>query len=467
VANGIAANDHHIFLAIQILDDVESFFYTGSYFLLALERTDLSLAGLHPLDRGRDVHSICLHGETLYVVSSGTDEVLSLRMRGLEVAATSVLWRPQPDLPEKDTHHLNSIAIWNGDLIVSGFGRRSGALWSTAVDGFIYNIPRAERLVSGLYHPHSVTPMADDLIFCESRRQTFRSLRSGLAQKLGGYTRGVCLAGGHLLVAASRGRKRSNSTGMLENWGCPGVSGGCCGIYQVETATFAVEAFIDLSAYGDEVHELLPVTGAAQWPVAGEIEWRNASIAGVDFALERLRLEHQRDSEQRQDALNALRLEMQTKIEEANRIITELHQKADEHAGWAVQAVEQVGERDSIIQTLQAQLEAQNSWALASAEQVKERDSIIQTLQAQLEAQTSWSLASAEQVRERDSIIQTLQAQLEAQTSWALTSAEQVRERDSIIQTLQAQLEAQSSWALASAEQVKERDSIIRTLQRS
>jgi hypothetical protein len=438
MASGVAANGRHIFLVVQILDHAEAYFYGGSYVLLALERADLSLAGLHPLDRSRDVHTICLHGETLYVVSTGTDEVLSLQMRGPEVAATSVLWRPEPDLPAQDAHHLNSIAVWNGDLIVSGFGRRSGALWSTAVDGFIYNISRSERLLSGLCHPHSVTPVGDDLIFCESRRQALRGLRSGLARALGGYTRGVGLAAGRLLVAASRGRKRSKSTGVLESWGSPGGSGGRCGIYQVDPATFAVEAFIDLGAYGDEVHELLPVTGAAQWPVAGEIEWRDASIAGVDIAVERLRLQHQRNSQEYQGVLDALNLEMRTKIEEANRIIVELHQKADEQSAWAVRSAEQVKERDSIIRTLQAQLQEQTNWALASAEQVKTRDSIIQALQAQLQEQTNWALANAEQVKRRDSIIQTLQAQLQEQTNWALASAEQVKRRDSIIQALQA-----------------------------
>ena len=139
-----------------------------------------------------------------------------------------------------------------------------------------------------------------------------------------------------------------------------------------------------MGRYGDEVYEVLPVTGAAQWPVAGEIEWRDASLAGVECALGRLRLEGARNSEEYQDALDALRLEMQSKVEEANRVIAELRQKADEHARWALQTVEQVTQRDSIIRTLQAQLQEQASWALASAEQVRERDASIRALQAQL-----------------------------------------------------------------------------------
>lgn len=389
VATGTVASREHIFLAVQILRDVESHFYTGSYFLAALNRADLSLAGLHPLDGCRDVHSVCLNGDTLYVVSTGTDEVLSLRLKGAEVTSRSVLWRPEPNLPLEDTHHLNSIAVWNGNVIVSGFGRRSGSLWRSATDGFIHDITQGERLQSGVFQPHSLTLLEDDLIFCESRRQAVRSLRSGREQCLGGYTRGVCAAGGHLLVAVSRGRTRSNSTGLLESWGSPGGSGGQCGVYKLDPKTFAVEGFTDLIAYGDEVAGLLPVTGTGQWPTAGEIKWRDACIAGIESGLERLRIEHQRNSDDYQAALDALRLEMQSKVEEANEIIAGLHQKVDEQSAWALRTYEQVKERDSIIQALQVQLQEQSDWAVASAEQVRQRDSIIRMLQAQPEKTAS------------------------------------------------------------------------------
>ena len=147
-SSGVAANDRYIFLAVQILDDVKPYFYYESFFLLVLDRTDLSLAGLHPLEGCRDVHSICLQDETLYVVSTGTDEVLSLRLRGPEVVAISVFWRPEPNLPAQDAHHLNSISVWNGDLIVSGFGRRSGALWE--LRGRWFYIQHLARGASGL-----------------------------------------------------------------------------------------------------------------------------------------------------------------------------------------------------------------------------------------------------------------------------------------------------------------------------
>ena len=384
-ALGVAANERHIFLVAQILRDTQPYFHTKSFCLLTLDRTNLSTLGLRSLDQYADVHSVCLNENTLYLVSSGTDEIVALKVQGAELVDAVPFWRPVPSLPRQDTHHLNSITIWNGDLIVSGFGKRTDTLWGSASNGFIYNVSRHEHLLSGINHPHSFSAVADDLIFCQSRNQAVCTLRSQQVKRLEGYTRGLCAVGGQILVGVSRARRRSKSTGMLDNWGSPGGSGGRCGLYWLDAGTLSIKHFLDLGAYGDEIYELLPISNVVDWPITSEISWRDATISGIQTAAERVRLEHEKEVLSYQSAIEALKSEMQTKIDAANHIIAELQQKLHGQSAWALETVGQVRERDGTIRELQEKLREQTDWALRTLEQVRLRDEIIQTLQAQLD----------------------------------------------------------------------------------
>jgi len=87
---GAAANDSFVFLAVQIADGLRPYFYGGSFFLLVLNRADLSFATLHPLENLRDVHSNCLHQHRLYLVSTGTDEVIALELDGANIVGQTV-----------------------------------------------------------------------------------------------------------------------------------------------------------------------------------------------------------------------------------------------------------------------------------------------------------------------------------------------------------------------------------------
>jgi len=188
---GAAANDSFVFLAVQIADGLRPYFYGGSFFLLVLNRADLSFAALHPLENLRDVHSICLHQHSLYLVSTGTDEVIALELDGANIVGQTVAWRPIPEAPREDLHHLNTLVSWNGSLIVSGFGEKSGPLWSSATNGFLHDITTGQRLLSGIAQPHSMLPMGGDLLICESLVQSVRTLYSGRRVRLDGYTRGL------------------------------------------------------------------------------------------------------------------------------------------------------------------------------------------------------------------------------------------------------------------------------------
>ena len=385
-STGVAVNASYLFLVVQVLDRILPYFWGKSYFLLTLDRRDLSLQASYALENYADVHSIWLAGDNiLYVVSTGTDEVVALDLDGPNVAESRTFWRPDPSLPREDFHHINAVTVWNGDVVVSGFGRRSGNLWSSANDGFIYNVSRGKSVASGLKHPHSVLSVGDDLLFCESRTSKVSALRAGKSATFGGYTRGLCRLGPNLLVAISRGRKVSKSTGLINNWASPGGSGGRCGLYSLDAASFAVEDFLDLEAYADEVYELLPVPAADRWPVVPELAWRDAALRGVDDAFERLRQQHEVVVADYQRVVEGLSAELESKIGEANRVIEDLQQKLRENTSWALATVEDVKGRDQTIQDLQQKLAEQSAWAVASAQEVEARNRVIRELEALIE----------------------------------------------------------------------------------
>jgi hypothetical protein len=190
-----------------------------------------------------------------------------LSLDGADVVGERVFWRPDPTGPRRDVHHLNTVYGWRGEVLVAGFGRKAGTLWSTATNGFIVNATRGTTLVSGIRHPHSLLACAGRLHYCESRTQTVRVVGEARRQQVGGYSRGLCRVGRHLFVGASQGRRVSKSTGLIDNRADPGVVAGQCLITRLQAGTLATEATAELGAYGDEIYDLLPVGDVTGWPV--------------------------------------------------------------------------------------------------------------------------------------------------------------------------------------------------------
>jgi hypothetical protein len=216
-----------------------------------------------------NVHSLWVSGEVLYVVSTATDEVIELRMRGDEVLSESVFWRPDWKGRRADIHHLNAIFGWRGDLLVSGFGKKPGVHWGLTREGFIVNVTRGETIASGIYHPHSLVAVGEEIAYCESGKRVVRVIERGQTQRLPGYTRGLCLTGQKLFVGTSVGRRVSKSTGMLHNpQHSSGTPAGQCTVCRLSPSSLEIEDVIDLSAYGEEIYDLLPVEGTVRWPIA-------------------------------------------------------------------------------------------------------------------------------------------------------------------------------------------------------
>jgi hypothetical protein len=395
---GVALSDSYVFAAAQTRTPAGT---RGPSVLLVWERRDLSLAARYQFDSAADVHSL-LHVEgTLYAVSTGTDELFALELRGPRVVSERLIWRPDREGPRQDVNHLNAICSFEGSLFVAGFGPRVGASWADAADGFIANATRDEVIARDLEHPHSLAVVGGHVLYCESGRMAVKVLGGDRGKQIAGYTRGLCAVDTTLFVGSSRGRLVSRSSG-LPTLTDDRLGSNRCQVSVLDAITLEVRAVKDLSAYSDEIYDLMPIGGTPAWPLVApedEMQFRDAAVA-------------------------------------------ELFARANALASWGQKGASGVAERDAIIGQLQAKLNEQTQWALQSINNVTERDAIIGQLQAKLNEQTQWALQSFNNVQERDRTIESQAkaiALLEVEVGRLQTRlASAVSQRDAVIEELQA-----------------------------
>jgi hypothetical protein len=143
----------------------------GTDYVAGLGRVDLSPVFIQPLSEVKQGHSIFIKDTNFYVVSTGSDKVFRYDLGPPGLSNPIVVW--QASNFETDTHHINSIAEWQGNLIISAFGPKFGTLWSSAFDGYIHDISRDRCVKTGIYHPHSLAALGDRLYYIESYRSFY------------------------------------------------------------------------------------------------------------------------------------------------------------------------------------------------------------------------------------------------------------------------------------------------------
>jgi hypothetical protein len=238
------------------------------HFLLIFDRSDFALMTSYSFQIAHDIHSLCWLNGNLYVVSSGTDEVVEVRMKGHEVLSEEPFLRFAPHLPRGDMHHLNGICVHDRTLVLSGFGPRDGATWSSASDGFVMDIRRREVMAPNLQQPHTPTSYGSHVAFCESRRMNMGLTGRPMRRQLPGYTRGICVAGDDLFVATSVARTISYSTGsMVANPAPLQEASGRCTITHMHGEDLMMVSAIDVLLPAHEIFDMLPVYDVGNWPV--------------------------------------------------------------------------------------------------------------------------------------------------------------------------------------------------------
>ena len=335
---GIAITDTLVIVATQgtqpAVDKASDSARRGPSGLLIFRRTDLSLISHYTCSSVFDAHSLRVSQDGLDVVSTGTDEVVRLRLDGTRVVSEVVLWRVEADAPRADHHHLNGMCEWGDDVVISGFGQKAGLLWASAADGFIRRLSNGQRVATGIRHPHSPVDVGETIAYCESGSSTVHLMGTGRRREVPGYPRGMCRVGDWLYVGTSKGRRSSKSTGVLSNRADPGIPSGQCSLIRIRVDDFAIDQTISLELFGWEIYELQPVSDVGQWPIASPTEWRDSLI---------LSLQGQHDEREATVAW------LHTEVAQRDALVTALHEEVARRDGTISELHAAVAERDRLI----------------------------------------------------------------------------------------------------------------------
>ena len=227
----------------------------------ALDPRTLAVRWKQPIVAGRDVHSMCATPEGVLAASTGTDEVLKLRIdpaRG--VLSDEVVWHVGGDA-RGDQHHLNGVAPVGGRTLVCGFGSRPKPdAWLEARRGFVIALADGEQVLGPLYHPHSICELPDgEFAVCESPRRRVVTNKGRSSEALPGYARGSCVARGKLYVGTSRNRHPSEPRSLLpyDPSSSPVDGEGIAAVCELDLTSLVVERIIELKPHGREVYDIV------------------------------------------------------------------------------------------------------------------------------------------------------------------------------------------------------------------
>ncbi|MCS6852215.1 MAG: TIGR03032 family protein [Gemmataceae bacterium] len=205
----------------------------------------------------KHAHSIAVSHDKAYIASTGNDSIVEFD----PPTSARVFW--QANSGHTDTIHLNSVAWRDGELYATAFGAKRNGLWNMADGGYLTHLATGTRLVSSLFHPHSLCTSGGDFYFCESSRQAI-GREDGTRLVVGsGYTRGLVVTPDHLYVGISKGRAHSESTGVpVQETAVPRATAATSGVftYQRQGPSLADSQrrrFISLEGFGDEIYDIL------------------------------------------------------------------------------------------------------------------------------------------------------------------------------------------------------------------
>ncbi len=239
----------------------------GKIFILfsSWNRTYISILdekGLTPiryqeLPEVNDPHSILFLENYVYIVSTGTDQVIRYKFgKNFNLINAEVIWCASHQ--KSDTHHINSIVEFNGDIIVSAFGPRNGKKWTSAMNGYIYNISKEKIVKENIYHPHTISIMDDDIYYCESRKSEFCSVNRGVIYKLNDYVRGVAWLKNDLVCIASSYRGKNNIfRRLITRITRKDFIYGRSNLFLLDTHSNQIISRVDLSFIGPEIYDLV------------------------------------------------------------------------------------------------------------------------------------------------------------------------------------------------------------------
>ena len=203
----------------------------------------------------KDTHSFAPHDGKLLAASSRTDEIYALRLgEQFQLLDAACWWRHPQNKSGQDEHHVNSVAVHNGEVLATWLGRKQPGGWSKTVDGCLFNFSRQQPMMTGVHHPHTAYSLDGTWMLCESGTGTL--ICEGRRLPLGGYVRGMTHDEQHLYVAVSGRRLVSRSEGTLNVPPAATLEETKSAVLVVDRRTFQPVKRIDLGRFGTEIYDL-------------------------------------------------------------------------------------------------------------------------------------------------------------------------------------------------------------------
>ena len=156
-------------------------------------------------DKNFDFHDVLLHKSRLYLVSTGTNEVVALSAQGQELERYSYPGGT-------DSWHINCLGVWDAKVVLSAFGEFDslrGYKHGSRNRGFVIELESNKKLWEGLSQPHTPAQRDGKYYICnsEERQVLIKGQDSNvLCLQFDGYTRGIAFSDHFMYVGLSKSR---------------------------------------------------------------------------------------------------------------------------------------------------------------------------------------------------------------------------------------------------------------------
>ncbi|NLA67042.1 MAG: glycosyltransferase [Gammaproteobacteria bacterium] len=407
---------------------------------------------LHDFGPGHlDLHDVRWIDGSLYVACTMTNSVLQL---GADLAELRRWTLPG----EPDSIHLNSIAMHRGRLLVSVFGdfaTHRGYKGLTRGAGRVLDLETSEVVVDGLSQPHSLTSDGDLLWLCDSEAHAIRAFdgaREVVAHDVGGYARGLLLAGDVVHVGLSRPRGEDAAGGatllVLDR----------ATLRELERIPVGAGEIYDIIDAGDDAREAMLLRAALDESAAEGVAARERQRALEAERDERSRWALSLDGElaaarERLSQLERERGDWAGAVAEETELLRararEMEVARDERSRWALSLEAELAEARSAHEALAADLESRTRWAKSLEGELAAAREAYRQLESELAGRTEWAQslgAELEQAREAHARLET---ELASRTEWAKSlDAELARAREAHA-ALESELAGRTGWVRA------------------
>jgi len=155
----------------------------------------------------KDVHDVACFGNSMYIVSTGTNEIFEISLIDYKVI------KSHKYNGEGDAWHLNCLCINNDSVYVSAFcnfKEHYSYKGKTKENGFLIDLNTSKIILSNLSQPHSPIIIDDSLFICNSEEKTLviKNLKSNKIKKIAfaNYTRGIDCDDKYIYVGLSSSR---------------------------------------------------------------------------------------------------------------------------------------------------------------------------------------------------------------------------------------------------------------------